>query len=61
MNKIAPYAKAILGALAAFLTAIATALDDNTISMQEWITAVVALIIAGGVVFRVPNKPTDTP
>ena len=56
MVKIAPYAKAILGALVAFLTALTTALEDGHVSAQEWVTALIALLAAGGVVFSVPNR-----
>jgi hypothetical protein len=57
MNRIAPYYKAVTAALVTFLTAIATALDSNGISSQEWITAVIALLIGGGAVFTIPNIP----
>jgi len=57
MNAIAPYYKAVTAALVTFLTAIATALDSNGISSQEWITAVIALLVGGGAVFTVPNIP----
>ena len=60
-EKVAPYAKAIIGALIAFLTAIVTALDSGGISAAEWVTAVVALLIAGGAIFSVPNKPPFVP
>lgn len=60
-EKVAPYAKAIIGALVAFLTAIITALEDDGISAAEWVTAVVALLIAGGAIFSVPNKPPFVP
>jgi drug/metabolite transporter superfamily protein YnfA len=57
MNKIAPYYKAVAGALVAFLTAISTSLDDGTLTAQDWIGAVIALVVGLGVVFLVPNKP----
>ena len=61
MDKIAPYYKAVAGLLVPFLTAIGVALtagSDNgsTITGNEWITAIVAGLLAGGVVFAVPNK-----
>lgn len=57
MNKIAPYAKAVVGALVAGLSAIATSLDDNGLSAQEIVTAVIAFLVGLGVVYGVPNKP----
>jgi hypothetical protein len=59
IEKAAPYAKAIIAALVAFLTALVTALEDDGISAREWITAVIALLVAGGAVFRIPNKPVS--
>jgi hypothetical protein len=50
------YAKAIVSALAAFGTALITALDDSSISTREWITAGVALLVTFGAVWVVPNK-----
>ena len=61
MNKIAPYAKSIIAALIAFLTAIATALDSGGISASEWITALIALLAGFGTVFAVPNRPPFIP
>lgn len=61
LEKVAPYAKAIIAAVVAFLTAIATALDSGGIDAQEWITAVIALIVGFGAVFRVPNTPPFVP
>jgi len=61
IEKIAPQAKAFIGALVAFLTAISTALDDGSISSQEWVTALIALIVGFGAVFSIPNKPPFVP
>jgi hypothetical protein len=68
MSLIAPYYKAFTGAIVAFLTAIITALDSDGISAQEWITAVIALLVSGGAVFAIPNirsnyppQPSETP
>lgn len=61
IEKVAPYAKAFIAALVAFLTAIATAVDSGGISAAEWITAVVALLIGFGAVFSIPNKPPFVP
>ena len=57
IEKVAPIAKALIASVVAFLTAISTALGDGSISAQEWITALIALIIGFGAVFSVPNKP----
>jgi hypothetical protein len=57
--KIKPYMKAIVGALVAGLTALSTALIDNTVTGQEWIAVVIATLTGLGVVYAVPNKTTD--
>ena len=54
-----PYAKAIAGALTAGLTAAATALTDGSIDPVESITIAIAVITALGVVWAVPNGPTE--
>jgi hypothetical protein len=56
MDKIAPYGKAITGAIVAFLTAIATATADNGISGQEWVTSAIAFFVALGAVWAIPNR-----
>ena len=58
MNLIAPYAKAAIASVVAGLGSIATALDDNSISAQEWVTTVIAFLVALGAVWAVPNKPS---
>lgn len=50
------YAKALIGAAVAGLTAIGTALEDGAVSPQEWITAATAVLVAFGAVWVVPNK-----
>jgi drug/metabolite transporter superfamily protein YnfA len=60
MNKISPYYKAIAGALVAFLTAISTSLDDGTLTAQDWIGALIALLVGLGVVFAIPNAPEES-
>ena len=57
MNKIAPYAKAIIAAVVTFLGALVTALDSGGISASEWLTALIAFLVAFGAVFSVPNRP----
>lgn len=53
------YAKAIVGALVAGLTAIATGLTDDVLTNAEWIAAAIAFLGAGGVVWGVPNAPDN--
>jgi hypothetical protein len=55
MNKISPYYKAVAGALIPFLTAISVSLQDGTLTAQDWVQALIALVVGGGVVFTVPN------
>jgi multisubunit Na+/H+ antiporter MnhB subunit len=57
MNKISPYYKAVAGSVVAFLTAISTSLNDGTLTAQDWIGALIALVVGLGVVFAVPNIP----
>lgn len=54
---IAPYAKAVLAAVIAALTALGTALTDETISSSEWVAVALAFFVALGAVYAVPNKP----
>ena len=49
-------AKAIAGALVAGLTSLHAALDDGGIVPQEWLAAVIAALVALGVVWAVPNS-----
>lgn len=51
------YAKAAVGAAIAGLSALVPAMDDNTISLAEGITAVVAALVAFSAVWGVKNKP----
>lgn len=58
MTHVAPYFKAVVaGGIAAGSSAI-TALGDNAMSAQEWVTAAVAFLVGLGVVAAVPNKDT---
>lgn len=52
----ARYFKAITAGLIAAGTSLVTALGDNSVSYQEWVTAVVAFLVGLGVVAAVPNK-----
>lgn len=74
--KISPFAKAVygavVGALLAFLGALASALVDpgttlESVTAGQWVTAIVAALAAlpvvGGTVYQVQNVPAsgDTP
>lgn len=61
INTIAPYAKAIIASVISFLTALSTALVDGGINGQEWIAALIALLIGFGAVFAIPNRPPFVP
>lgn len=52
------YAKGILAAVIAGLTALQSALPDG-VTQSEWITVALATLIAGGVVAGVPNQPAQ--
>lgn len=51
------YAKTVVAALVAVLTALYAAVTDNTVTAQEWVTIALAALTAVGV-YLVPNKPT---
>lgn len=53
----AEYAKAIVGAAIAGVTALGTALADETIKAQEWVGIVLATLVTFAGVWRVPNRP----
>ena len=61
MKHLAPYLKAITAAIVAGLTALASALDDGTVTAQEWVWVVSAFLVALGAVWAVPNAPTNPP
>lgn len=54
-----PYAKAIVGAAVAGLTALGTALTDDRVTTVEWVGVAVATLGALGIVYAVPNKPAE--
>ena len=56
MNKITPYAKAIVAALIAFSGAVAVGYSDNAMTAAEWWFSGSTGLTALGVVFGVPNK-----
>lgn len=49
--------KAVLAALIAFVGSLVTATVTGGISTNEWLTAVLAGLVALGAVYGVPNKP----
>lgn len=51
------YAKAVVGAVVAALSAYQVAQADNVITQQEWVTVAVAFFTALGLVWGVPNSP----
>lgn len=64
MSKIAPYAKALVGALIAALAALGTALTpDETglvvVSPAEWVAVTSAFLVGLAAVFAVPNRDPD--
>jgi hypothetical protein len=61
MTNLAPFAKAILGFVApgaVIIGGAVTAASDggSHITTAEWVTALVACVLTGGLVFGVPNK-----
>lgn len=56
MTKIAPYAKAITGALIAGLASLQQALDDSAVSAQEWTGVAIATLSGLALVWAIPNK-----
>lgn len=59
MNKIAPYLKAITGAIVAGLTALGAALSDNEVTAGEWVTVAIAFFAGLGLVWAIPNKDPE--
>lgn len=64
MNTIAPYAKAIIGALVAALGALGAALTPDasglvSVSEGEWVAIVTALLVGLLAVFATPNRDPE--
>lgn len=64
MTKIAPYAKAIIGALVAALGALGAALTPDasglvSVNEGEWVAVISALLVGLLAVFAVPNKDPE--
>lgn len=55
------YAKALVGALVAGLTALGTAAADGTLTGGEWVAAAVAALLALGAVWATPNRSAVPP
>jgi peptidoglycan/LPS O-acetylase OafA/YrhL len=53
------YAKSIVAALIAGLAALGTALIDGSISADEWVVIVLALVSGSGLVYVAPNAPNS--
>lgn len=49
------YTKAIVGALIAGLGSLYQALDNDSVTQQEWVAVAIATLTALGLVFVVPN------
>ncbi|WP_426568077.1 hypothetical protein [Streptomyces canus] len=59
--KLPRYAKAIAAAVAAGAGSVGTALNDGTLTTGEGVTAVLAILGALGITWRVPNRePKDS-
>ena len=56
MNRVTPYAKAVLAGAVAFTGAVATGYSDGTMTAAEWWTSASAGLVALGAVFGVPNR-----
>lgn len=65
MKSIAPYWKAVLGFITPGVVALVAAVTDASpgggdVTGPEWVGIVAAMIVTGGLVFGVPNKPEPT-
>ena len=58
--RVAPYYKAVAALLVALFTGLITGLVDGALSWVEILTALVAMLVAGGAVFSIPNKPVES-
>lgn len=57
MKSLAPYAKAIIAAIIAALTALGTGLTDGHMTAAEWVAVALSFFVALGAVYGVPNTP----
>lgn len=51
-------AKAVAAALLAAAASLQQAVDHDVVTGVEWLGVLVAAVLAFGVVWRIPNKPT---
>ena len=66
IDALRPYAKAIVAFVAPGAVLIGNAVTDRSpggtaITPDEWVVALVACVVASGVVYRVPNRQADAP
>jgi len=64
VDKIAPYAKAIVGFFAPAASALIAATQSATpggeaITSTEWLVAILTAFVTGSIVWAVPNKDRD--
>jgi hypothetical protein len=60
MSKVAPYAKAVVGAIVAALGVLGGFLVNDTavgdVTAGQWVAVAVAFFVAFGAIFAVPNS-----
>lgn len=61
MNRIAPYAKAVVGFIAPAAVVLTSAVQDSStggaaITTAEWVTAACACVITAAAVYATPNR-----
>jgi hypothetical protein len=57
VKNVAPYLKALIAALVAGLSVIAASLTDGgALTLQDYVSAALAFLVALGAVFAVPNQ-----
>lgn len=66
MDRIRPYAKAVVGFVTPGAIALGAAVQSGTpggsgVTAAEWITIAVACVVTGGAVFSTPNRPQYDP
>ena len=59
MEKLKPYAKAIVAALVAALAVLGTALTDDVITPAEWVLVASSFLGGLGITYAVPNRPAE--
>lgn len=61
LQRMAPYYKAVSGALIALLTVLISGLASDGLNSAEVLTSVVAFLTVGGGVFVIPNVQSNYP